>query len=624
MYPQYIVDEIRQKLPVSQLVGRYVALRRHGREFSGLCPFHKEKTPSFTVNDEKGFYHCFGCGQHGDIFNFVKEYERVSYREAIERLAPQAGVALPPPDTKWEKEEKKRQDIYQVMEMACGWFESRLLAEEGHAARRYIEERGLNEAVVGRYRLGFAPDSSDAMIRALQSRGVSEQQMDEAGLIARPQGRGAYARFRGRLIFPIRDVSSKVVAFGGRILPGMGHVDAAKYLNSPETDCFKKGQMLFNYDLARRPATQSNQLIVCEGYMDVIALAQAGIEVAVAPLGTAITREQLLQMWRVCDAPALCLDGDAAGARAMQRALELALPMLAPGKTLTFVRLPAGEDPDSLVRRQGPQALLSLVTAAPSLTEVMWRQIEEEAVRVPELRAGQEQKLMQLTDKIEHPIVKSHVKSFFRDRLWQSNAKGRNTKNTPKKHAAGHEVHGAATLPVLPTVQDTAGHKERTVLAALCWAMRCPALLADPQREEQLACALIADVAAHQLRQQLLKVAGKEEGIDKDESVDNVAWLASLEPDQHAHAHLLMDKYAPLPHGSAPRDVARLAQAGWLMAIGSLHLIELKEEYARLSQALAGQGSEEIFEQMQAIGKQIQDQEQQQAYLMQQQMDADA
>lgn len=316
-FPPGFLDELRARIRLSDVVSRRVRLQKRGREFTGLCPFHNEKTPSFTVNDDKGFYHCFGCGAHGDAIDFEREQSGLSFREAVERLAADVGLAVPAPDPRAREREEARRGLADVVEIACQWFEERLRGPEGAPARAYLERRGLDQATIRRFRLGYAPDARDALIKAFsQGKGgdsardaIDIDQLIAAGLAKRPDdGRAPFDYFRGRVMFPITDRRGRVIAFGGRVL-GDGE---PKYLNSPDTPLFEKGRVLFGWHVAREAARSAGTVLVTEGYMDVIALAQAGFDHAVAPLGTALTEQQIRELWRMAPEPVVCLDGDTA------------------------------------------------------------------------------------------------------------------------------------------------------------------------------------------------------------------------------------------------------------------------------------------------------------------------
>ena len=385
-FPPSFLDEIRARVSLEGVIGKRVRLLRRGRELIGLCPFHKEKTPSFTVNEEKGFFHCFGCGAHGDVIGFLMRDEGLPFPEAVERLAGDAGLALPARDPRAEAREKERHSLYGVVEAAAAWFENELKGPRGAAARRYLDVRGVDEEARAHFRIGFAPDSRTALRTKLEGDGVPEAMMLSAGLVIAPEDGGApYDRFRGRIIFPISDRRGRVIAFGGR---AQGERQP-KYLNSPETPLFAKGSLLYGQHLAAPAARKANRVIAVEGYMDVIALHQAGIAEAVAPLGTALTEQQLEALWRLAEDPVLCFDGDEAGARAAARVVERALPLINAGRSLRFALLPAGQDPDSMVRDDdGRRAMAEILDAAIPLSAQLWKATAGGRVlNTPEARA---------------------------------------------------------------------------------------------------------------------------------------------------------------------------------------------------------------------------------------------
>jgi DNA primase len=416
-FPPSLLDEIRARLPVSQVVARKVALKRAGREFKGLSPFKAEKTPSFTVNDQKGFYHCFASGEHGDIFTFLVKTEGLSFPEAVERLAQEAGVPIPKAGPRDIQAEDERARLHALMAAAAQFFSSQLAATAGQEARRYLEKRGLRRETIVEFGLGYAPNSRSALKEHLAKAGYATAEMIAAGmLISADDIPIPYDRFRHRVMFPISDLRGRVIAFGGRALDA----DApAKYLNSPETPLFHKGGVLFNAHRARGPAHDRNQVIVVEGYMDVIALAEAGFPQAVAPLGTALTEDQLRLLWRLAPEPVLCFDGDAAGRRAAFRAVETALPHLKPGCSVQFAFLPAGLDPDDLVRQQGPDALEDILQRRVlPLFDVMIEREEQsgQPAVTPEQRAALERRLKVLVARIGD----RNVRAQYERELWQT------------------------------------------------------------------------------------------------------------------------------------------------------------------------------------------------------------
>lgn len=380
-FPPHALAEIRRRLPLSKVVGRVVKLTRRGHEHVGLCPFHQEKSPSFTVVDEKEFYHCFGCGANGDHFKFVQEYSKLSFVEAVERMAAEAGVALPQNNAVDDGSSQRRVSILKVLQAASNYFMAQLAGKEGTVARDYLTKRGVDAATQKQFMLGYAPDRYDGLAEAL---GVKPELLQQAGL--RSRGERPADLFRGRLIFPILDTQQRVVAFGGRILQAERQ---PKYLNSPETLVFKKGGMLYGLTNARTAARDSKRLVVVEGYMDVIALYQAGVQEAVAPLGTAITPEQLETAWRYAPRVVICLDGDAAGQRAAAKVIERALPLVQAGRELYFLPLPAEHDPDTYIRQHGTPAWSDLMAQAQPLYRALLASLSlQHDRRTPESRAA--------------------------------------------------------------------------------------------------------------------------------------------------------------------------------------------------------------------------------------------
>lgn len=422
-FPPSLLDEIRARLSVSQVVSRKVPLKRAGREFKGLSPFKQERTPSFTVNDQKGFYHCFASGEHGDIFTFLVKTEGLSFPEAVERLAQEAGVPMPEAGPRNVQAEDERTRLYALLAAATEFFETQLAAPQGQDARRYLDKRGLSKDAMDRFRLGYAPNSKSALKEHLAKAGFATPEMITAGmLISGDDIPVAYDRFRHRIMFPITDLKGRVIAFGGRALDP----DApAKYLNSPETPLFHKGAVLFNAHGARGPAHDKSQIIVVEGYMDVIALAEAGFPQTVAPLGTALTEDQLKLLWRMAPEPVLCFDGDAAGRKAAFRAVETALPHLRPGYSVQFAFLPEGVDPDDLVRQHGAGALHGILRKTAPLFDMLMKREEQtdQSGSTPEQRASVEARLKGFVGRIADASVRGHYERELRQTLYEKNRK---------------------------------------------------------------------------------------------------------------------------------------------------------------------------------------------------------
>ncbi len=416
-FPPSFLDELRSRLSLAAVIGRRVRLIKKGREHSGLCPFHNEKTPSFTVNEDKGFYHCFGCGAHGDLISFEMQTHHLSFPEAVERLAAEAGLEVPAQAPEERDRARHAASLHDAMEVAAAFFEHQLRSPGGREALDYLRRRGLDEQVIGRFRLGFSPDGRGALKGALKAASIPEDLAVEAGLLIAPEGGGeTYDRFRGRVMFPITDRRGRIIAFGGRTL-GDGQ---PKYLNSPDTPLFHKGSVLYGLAQAREPAAKAGSIIVCEGYMDVIALHRGGFAHSVAPLGTALTEQQIELLWRLAPEPIICLDGDAAGQRAAFKAAERALPLLKPGLSLSFATVPAPEDPDSLIRTGGTAAMQDVLGRAVSLSTVLWTQaLGNHRTDTPERRAAFERDLMDMVGRIADPGVKEQYRRHFRSQLWE-------------------------------------------------------------------------------------------------------------------------------------------------------------------------------------------------------------
>jgi DNA primase len=445
-FGENFMDELKSRVRPSDVVGRYVKLKRQGREFAGLSPFTNEKTPSFFVNDEKGFYHCFSSGKHGDAISFLMEVEGLSFPEAVERLAGLAGMDMPTLDPRAEERARENKKTISWMERAQEFFAKSLMRDMGTEARDYLKGRGLTRTAAEQFGIGYAPDSFKALRDELIQQGADDAKLIEAGLLIQPEDRNKdpWDRFRNRIMFPIHDARGRLIAFGGRAL---SQDQKAKYLNSPETPIFQKGQVLYNYPFARKALAAPNNprnkikrrgLIVCEGYMDVIAMVRAGFPEAVAPLGTALTDMQLDLLWRAGDAPILCFDGDKAGLRAAYRSVERALPLLKPGRTLWFALLPDGQDPDDLLQAKGPAAMQALLESARPLVDMVWQgELAKTQIKTPEDRAGLKERLIFAARAVQHDGVSKEYRTVllrkFEDAYgWSAGRKGGFNK-TPRR-----------------------------------------------------------------------------------------------------------------------------------------------------------------------------------------------
>ena len=436
------LDELRGRTHLSALVAKTVKLTRAGREMRGCCPFHNEKTPSFYVNDEKGFYHCFGCSAHGDAIRWMTDHQGLPFIDAVKELAAAAGLEVPQADPRAAQKAERAKSLHDVMQAAADWFIAQLGGLDGAEARALLDRRGVSPATQRAFGFGYAPDSRGKLRAALKDFG--DAMLVEAGLLIQVDNKEPYDRFRGRLMIPIRDQRGRVIAFGGRII-GEGE---PKYLNSPDTPLFDKGRTLYNLDRASAAARKADRVFVVEGYMDAVALAQGNVGEVVAPLGTALTEAQLERLWRMVDVPTVCLDGDSAGQKAAIRAAHRALPMLAPGRSLSFVTLPEGQDPDDLMRTGGARAFEGLVREAEPLVERLWKhELAAEPLDTPEQRAGLKRRLSDLANTIADPSVKSEYIAEFRHRFDQQFARGR--------QAGGFQ----ARTPFFPYQQRRAGQK---------------------------------------------------------------------------------------------------------------------------------------------------------------------
>jgi DNA primase len=504
-FPPGFLDELRSRISLADLIGRRVKLVRRGREFAGLCPFHHEKTASFYVVEDKSFFHCFGCGAHGDAVGFVMRADNLDFLEAVERLAAEAGLAVPQASPQERERARRQKTLLEAMEAAAAFYEARLWSSAGAHAREYLHGRGLDPGTIRRFRLGWAPDDRKALRRALAT-DFPDALLIEAGLIRQPEGGEPFDYFRGRVMFPIGDRAGRVIAFGGRVL-GEGQ---PKYLNSPDSPLFEKGRVLYGWSAARAGKAQAAEagepaLIVTEGYMDVIALHRAGFGAAVAPLGTALTEFQLHELWRLAPEPILCFDGDPAGQRAAARALRRALPLLRPGYSLRFAMLPTGEDPDSIVGTGGRSAFDQILAAARPLSGMLW-ELEQGGKRfdTPESRADLERRLMEDVGVIADRTVRAEYHRFFRDLLFQMGRSGPKVSKTAARARPTFVRDGPEAPP-----RGRARIHRRDLFRIL---LNFPWLIGEVA--EELATIQLPEPELEKLRREILEVGALSQGLD--------------------------------------------------------------------------------------------------------------
>ena len=481
--PQWL-DELRMRTTLSAVVGRTVRLIKAGREFKACCPFHQENTPSFYVNDEKGFYHCFGCEAHGDAIRWLTDQRGMPFMDAVKELAAEAGMDVPAPDPQAARRAEKRASLHDVTAAAQEWFVDKLHSADGVHARDYLAGRGFKDATVREFGFGYAPDSKQAMPRDLSR--FDEAMLVESGMRIETDDGTRYDRFRDRLMLPIHDQRGRVIAFGGRILAD--RQGAAKYLNSPDTPLFDKGRTLYNLHRAAPAARATNRLIVVEGYMDAVALADAGIREVVAPLGTALTESQIELLWRQVERPILCFDGDNAGQRAAMRAIARALPLLRPSHSLAIVRMPAGLDPDDLVKQKGVGALEALLEKPDSLLDALWT-FEKHAATLdsPEAKAGLKARLLEQVEAVQHPDIRSLYRRELLERFSAFAFPPRQPRQFRLATAGGRKPYGGAPANVSSALRERmrqtglVGAKDDLLRAVIAGLRRFPDQIAKAE-----------------------------------------------------------------------------------------------------------------------------------------------
>ncbi len=630
-YGQGLLDEILRRTDLVQLVGRRVKLVRKGRVLWGCCPFHKEKSPSFKVANERRTYKCFGCGAGGDAFKWLTETEGLTFPEAVERLAGEAGVELPKWSPEDEAREEQRKTLYDVVELACQFFQDQLHSQAGSAVRSYAELRGLDQATLQTFRLGYAPDSRSALRDHLAARNIPLDAMVAAGLVRPSEGdRGPRDFFYDRLMFPISDPRGRVIAFGGR---GLSPDAKPKYINTGETSLFNKGHLLYNFTKARAAAIKQQSIILAEGYMDVIALSRYGFEAAVAPLGTAFTEDQLHLLWRVAPEPILAFDGDDAGLRAAHRAARMALPHLKPGHSIRFAFLPAGDDPDTFLRGPGPDAMAKLLEAAEPLGEVLWRgETEGKDFSTPERRAGLERALSDITALMQDSKIADYYRRDFDTRIFETfkrrtsarpgreggfvpqTSKGQGSRGDRGGKGQWKTKPGFAQGPaVSPAVKNSqigrsgkgaARRMKEQELASLLWQRPDLAAL----HSEPLASLPLSDPSLDRLRHELLNLAASGGRLETKALETHLVRVGLTELAEHlarrASSEIATVADGETSEGAAIRDAGEEAEleARWLEAAHQLRdMAELTPERSRALERFRSEASEESWRDVQKL-----------------------
>ncbi|MCW8306184.1 DNA primase [Acidiphilium sp. PA] len=557
--PPNFLDELRARTPLAPLVARKVRLERAGRDQKGCCPFHNEKSPSFYVYDDH--YHCFGCGAHGDAISFVMQNEGATFMEAVERLAAEAGLAVPKPTPQAAEAARREADLSDVLEAAGAEYRRLLRTPQGAAALAYLRGRGLSDPIIERFGLGWSGEGRGTLREALARQDITPARMIEAGLMKAGE-RGPVDYFFARVMFPIRDRRGRIISFGGRLL-GDGQ---PKYLNGPETDLFSKRQTLYGLDIARAAVRNGAALIVVEGYMDVIALHEAGFTGAVAPLGTALTEAHLAELWRVSPRPLLCFDGDAAGRRAALRSTELALKALAPDRGLAILRLKEGDDPDSFVRREGAPALAALIAAAPNLAETLYDMLAEGAQRTtPEGRAAFRKRLEAAARSIEDRSLAGEYRAALLDRLYAERRQSFTAGPQSRRNGGARAASPHVVLPRPAIDAETTSARRARLLTAI---LLChPTLL--PDLEEAFGLLTLPDDCAR-LRDSMARWFHGAKALDSDDLLNHLT--------QSGLRDVAEPLLALMPQRAPDNDAAAMAEleSSWYGIYGLMNLKHLQ------------------------------------------------
>lgn len=612
LLPQFL-EELRRRVSITDVVGRRVRLNRRGLQATGLCPFHNEKSPSFHVYEgpDEPHYHCFGCGAHGDVITFVMETEGMQFRDAVEKLAGEAGLEIPRDNPEDRARAERRDTLAGVMELSAKFFESQLGGSAGRAGLEYLKGRGLSPDTIKRFRLGFAPDGFEALKSKLAKENIPEELGLESGMLVKNDETGrVYDRFRGRVMFPILDTKGRVIAFGGRT---MGD-EKPKYLNSPETPLFHKGRTLYNLNHAQKPARDRNEIIVVEGYMDVIALAEGGFPHAVAPLGTALTEDHIQLLWRFAEEPILCFDGDAAGQKAAARGVDRVLPILKPGLSLRFAYLPQGQDPDDLIRGgagmggsdgNGAGAMRQVLEKAQPLVEVFWQEVlAGRSLETPERRSGFRRDLLGAVGRIADKGVQEDYRREMLSRLDQTFAGAGPAARAPNRRQPGrfNDVRqpGSPFQHLSPggeaARRGTSGVKRLPYEVLLMVVINHPDLL--HRHHESVALIAIPDRQLDKLKGALLDLATRLPDLDANEFKNHLMDLGFSGAIETLVRHTGTIRFA-LPSAGLAQ-----AEAGLLHVMAILRETEIEVELAAAARALEEDMSQDNLDRFQAAQQQ--------------------
>ena len=518
------IDELRSRISIAEIVGEKVKLQKRGREYTGLCPFHHEKTPSFTINESKGFYHCFGCGAHGDAVKFLMEKDGLPFIDAVKKLAARVGMTLPPLSKENQEAAERRKSLYEIMDIAVNFYEKNLYMPIGARGLDYFRnKRGLSDEIIKKFRLGYAPNNN-GLKAELSSKGVSEQDMVDLGLITSPEdkNRAPSDFFRDRVMIPIMDKQNNVIAFGGRIL-GDGQ---PKYLNSPETPIFNKRRILYNMNNARESAYAQKRLIICEGYMDVIALDSFNFNYAVAPLGTALTEEQIIEAWKVCTNPTLCFDGDGAGIKAAIRSVDRVLPILRAGYSVNYIFLKEKKDPDELLHTLGPDVFERYLQRAKPLVDILWHKCKmNKETETPEQKALIEKETFEEVAKIKDAQIRNYYAQEMKKRIYFTLGRGAQFKNqpTPNESAQAKRLPEQSTFKKRPYPQKQEKNYnlvKKPPLTDLFLRKIIAAMIMYPQLIKQYEDRLVAFETGHsvsaKILNEIIEINQETENLDSE------------------------------------------------------------------------------------------------------------